>query len=205
MSKKESSVSKLTVEVDCGGSIGYIIVPPCDGPNESAYDHDTLSCSDFHGLEENMNHSEDDCTDIDNCDSEKKSYKLWNECKSEFEYKEKSSGRGKKFKISYGNKNGHPHTKYNDSDISIHINGHNGPILNLYRGDTYIFDIKGGKDRFIFTSSPVGGDKSLPVCDINMSVDGQVIVKIDNKFPKFFYYQDKKVQYAGGPVFVHEK
>lgn len=210
MSKKES-VSKLTVGVDCGGSVGYIIVPPCDCPNESAYDNQE-SCSDFFGLDENIDDQPDYIGSMqshhifDNQNNEReKSYKLWNECKSEFENdnKEKSSGRGKKFKVTYGDKNGHPHSKYNNSNVSIHVNGHNGPILNLYRGDTYIFDIKGGKDRFVFTSSPVGGEKSIPVCDLNVSVDGQVVVKIDDRFPRFFYYQDKKVQYAGGPVIVH--
>lgn len=120
-----------------------------------------------------------------------------------------SSGRGKKFVVSYGPKQGHPWAEYNSDDgDSIYINGKNGPVLHLYRGCTYFFCVEqcGSGHAFVLTNKPNGGrgSKIIPGGFEPVS-KGCVSLKVDKCTPRYFFYQDAFNSYEGGLVIVHDK
>jgi hypothetical protein len=124
------------------------------------------------------------------------------------------SGKGKKFVVTWGAKAGHPWEEYNGSDApSIHINGKNGPVLHLYRGGTYFFcveqEIAEGANpahRLVLTNSPAGGVGSRIIPGSFEPVGkGCVSFKVEDTTPRYFFYQDLDVTFAGGLVIVHDK
>jgi YHS domain-containing protein len=98
-------------------------------------------------------------------------------------------------------------------DLSVHINGKNGPVLHLYRGCTYFFcveqEIPEGQDpkhAFILTNSPAGGPDSRLIPGGFAPVSkGCVCFKVDKCTPRYFFYQESKNAFAGGLVIVHDK
>jgi len=121
-----------------------------------------------------------------------------------------TSGRGKKFIVSFGLKKSHPWEEYNSTNTSIHINGKNGPVLHLYRDSTYFFCLQqetaGDSHSFILTNSPAGGANARIVPGSFESLTkGVVAFKVDKLTPRYFYYQDAKNQFVGGLVIVHDK
>jgi len=113
----------------------------------------------------------------------------------------------KKFNIKFSDKKHHPWEHYNTTDNSIYINNKNGPLVHLYRNFTYIFNVESddSSNSFVLTSSPVGGPDSLP---INSSVPaiskGCFSLCIDNKIPRYLFYQSANYKYQGGIILVHD-
>ena len=142
-----------------------------------------------------------------------------NKCETESTKKEtestkkSSSGKGKKFIVSFKEKDGHPWTDYNNKYESIHINGKNGPVLHLYRDSVYFFcveqDLVEGEDAkhaFILTNSPIGGHNAKMIKGGFAPVSkGCVCFKVDEQTPRYFFYQDYKNESAGGTILVHDK
>lgn len=121
-----------------------------------------------------------------------------------------SSGRGKKFVVSYGSKEGHPWSEYNTEDSSIHINGKNGPVLHLYRDRTYFFCVEqknyNPDNRFVLTNKPDGGKGSKIITGGFEPVSkGCVSLKVDKFTPRYFFYQDANNSFKGGLVIVHDE
>lgn len=124
-----------------------------------------------------------------------------------------SSSKGKKFVVTFGSKEGHPWAEYNEGNLTVNINGKNGPVLHLYRGCTYFFcveqDIIEGEDpkhTFILTNSPAGGSNSRLILGGFAPVSkGCVCFKVDKYTPRYFFYQDAKNAFGGGLIIVHDK
>lgn len=125
-----------------------------------------------------------------------------------------SSSKGKKFVVTFGPKEGHQWSEYNEDSESVYINGKNGPVIHLYRGCTYFFcvDQAGGlecpeaKHCFVLTNSPLGGLGSRQVLNGFAPVSkGCVCFKVNKSTPRYFFYQDSKQSFEGGLVIVHDK
>jgi hypothetical protein len=124
-----------------------------------------------------------------------------------------SSGKGKKFIVSFKPKAGHPWEEYNHGASSVHVNGKNGPVLHLYRGCSYFFcveqNIKEGDEAphsFVLTNSPSGGPNSSIIVEGFVPVSkGCVCFKVSKSTPRYFFYQDAKLEHAGGLVIVHDE
>jgi hypothetical protein len=126
-----------------------------------------------------------------------------------------SSGKGKKFIVTWGCKDGHQWSEYNDDKDSIHVNGKNGPVLHLYRGCTYFFCVEQpgiteecpeANHCFVLTNSPVGGHSAKPIVGGFAPVSkGCVCFKVDKHTPRYFFYQCSKHEFEGGLVIVHDK
>jgi hypothetical protein len=123
------------------------------------------------------------------------------------------SSRGKKFLVSFGDKEGHPWSEYNQVNSSIYVNGKNGPVLHLYRGCNYFFVIdqkivvgKKPEHSFVLTTSPVGGKDSLIVQGgFDATANGTVKFQVDDDTPRYLFYQDGNVGFKGGLVIVHDQ
>lgn len=110
--------------------------------------------------------------------------------------------------FSLGPKTGHPLAKYNESDKSLYVNGRNGLMLYLRRGETYYLKVEQDlttpyKDRFclVITDNPSGGDKST-IMGFTPITTGVGSLTIDQNAPRLFYYQDASRRNAGGPIYV---
>lgn len=90
------------------------------------------------------------------------------------------------------------------SNMGYVIDGVNGPILELIRGESYEFHIDSPGHPFYFTSDPVGGmgpADSLSLISQNLVTDkGSWSITIDDTFPYNFYYQCQAHPRMGGPV-----
>lgn len=116
-----------------------------------------------------------------------------------------NSSRSRKFTITFGSKTNHQWAKYNQSNKSISINGRNGPVLHLYRGNTYYFCIEEGDDTFFLTDSPAGGFGSKPISGGFAPLSkGCVCFKVDKHTPRYFYYQSSINMFGGGLIIVHD-
>jgi hypothetical protein len=122
--------------------------------------------------------------------------------------KESSSKKGKRFIFTFGPKSGHAWNEYNKETESIYVNGHNGPVLHLYRGLTYFFCIeqKESDNTLVLTNSPVGGAGSKIIHGgFDPISRGCACVKVDAETPRYFYYQSSKNQFQGGLIIVHNQ
>jgi hypothetical protein len=163
-----------------------------------------------------------ECPNFDDIayDQKKKCRDLITPCKKDHEKdscqkKEIStqSGKGKKFIISFKSKKGHPWSEYNKDNLSVHINGKNGPIIHLYRGCTYFFCVEqcGDENRdpehaFVLTNSPAGGCDSRIIPEGFAPISkGCVCFKVTKYTPRYFFYQDSKNEFAGGLVIIHDE
>ena len=116
--------------------------------------------------------------------------------------------KGKKFTVTIGSKVGHQWSRYNPNESSYHINGKNGPVLHLYRGQTYFFDIQqeDSEHSFVLTNKPDGGEGSLLIANsFAPTSNGVVSFNVDESTPRFFFYQSINERYMGGLVIVHEE
>lgn len=128
-------------------------------------------------------------------------------------YSDSSSGRGKKFIVTFGNKEEHPWAEYNNNSDSIYVNGKNGPVLHLYRDCSYFFCVEQNlsendvpRHAFVLTNSPKGGPKSKIIPNGFAPISkGCVCFKVDKCTPRYFYYQCSKKKLEGGLVIVHDK
>lgn len=122
------------------------------------------------------------------------------------------SSRGKKFIVSFKEKDCHQWSKYNETNTSIYINGKNGPVLHLYRGNTYFFCVENCGDSssdpenfFFLTDSPCGGEGSKPVKGGFAPIyKGCVSFKVEKCTPRYFFYQSCRESFQGGLVIVHD-
>ena len=162
---------------------------------------------------------EDDCNSCDNCNDcdkcDKKREKL-SKCHPLHDLQDSSEScddnkksKCRKFIFDFACKDGHPWACYNKGSKSIHVNGHNGPVLKLRKGFTYYFCAKSADHDghgLILTDSPAGG------CDAKRLKDsfkpcnkGTVVYKVDDDTPKYFFYQDVKNEFAGGLAMVSDE
>lgn len=160
------------------------------------------SCPDFSSLCEDTSKS---CASISECSKSKKPYK-----------KPHNGASGKKFDVTFGDKNGHHLGSYNNGRHSIHINGKNGPTLHLYRGKTYYFDVKQhgatncmtAEHCFVLTQSPVGNYHGIPPVPLPNSfqptASGTVSYRVTEQTPNYFFYQCSKHAFEGGLCLVHD-
>jgi len=161
--------------------------------------------------------SESSCPD---CDKNKKSLPVVKSVKKNKKAvdsvtkPEVSSGRGKKFMVSFGSKQGHSWNEYNEGSTSVYINGKNGPVLHLYRDSTYFFcveqdTVEGDNveaNTFLLTNSPEGGPESALILNSFAPVSkGVVCLKVTDTTPRYFFYQNGKGKMQGGLVIVHDK
>lgn len=117
----------------------------------------------------------------------------------------------KTFVITYGPKKNHPYSEYNNGTESIYVNGKNGAIVHMYRGETYKFvvkqDIKEGQEitkGFLLTTSPEGGPNSKIVKSAFPSIAlGSFYFTATEDTHKFFFYNDIYNTHLGGLVLVH--
>jgi len=160
--------------------------------------------------------SSSSCDKKDSCQSDKTEFfssSKKNSYKSNKKESGSSSGKGKKFVVTFRPKEGHQWAEYNVGNLSVHINGKNGPVIHIYRECTYFFcveqDIIEGEDpkhALILTNSPAGGPDSRIITGGFTPVSkGCVCFKVDKSTPRYFFYQDSKNAFAGGLVIVHDK
>ena len=129
--------------------------------------------------------------------------------------KKNHHGDGKKVKnipVTFKSKLGHPWEKYNTGLDSIHLKGKNGPVIHMFEGVKYNFDViqdvipgTEAKHLFILTDSPSGGPNSTILPGFDPVVSGKTTFIPNHSTPKFFFYQDFRDQYAGGIVIYHRK
>ena len=123
--------------------------------------------------------------------------------------------KGKKFVVTFGHKQGHYWANFNRQGESIYVNGKNGPVLHLFRGVKYVFQVEqhlipGAEAPHLFylTNSPMGGKHGLD-CLVPGSFEplahGKAYFQVTQETPRYFYYQDARQYYAGGLVIVHEQ
>ena len=119
--------------------------------------------------------------------------------------KKHSKSKSKRFVVSFGKKHGHPWSDYNHCGEAIVINGKSGPHLHLYRGVTYYFVVNGsGQNALILTASPCGGPGSKPIANSFAPLSkGVAVFKVDEKTPRYFFYQNTAAACQGGCVIVH--
>lgn len=129
--------------------------------------------------------------------------------------------KGKEYNVKFQSKRGHPwEHRIVDSNQAIAIDGVLGKELHLTRGHVYKFNVSqsllGSKLSFYFTADvqggPVGQAADSPTYDpvklpgtFEPVSSGTVFLRIDDSFPKLFYYQCREQRCMGGLVFVHDK
>lgn len=120
--------------------------------------------------------------------------------------------KGKKFVVTFGPKEGSQWADYNTGNESIYVNSKNGPILHLYRGNTYFFCVEQGNTggvrqySLILSDSPAGGPGSHLIHNSFAPLaHGCGTFKIDAKTPRYFYYQTNTQAFMGGLVIVHDR
>lgn len=126
--------------------------------------------------------------------------------------------RGRIFEITICEKEKHPN--YNRITDSLHgfcVNGVPGKVLNLRRGNTYIFKLNCQVNNYSFflTSDVAGGPRGncipesycpQPLLGTNILNNGnQMSVTIDNTFPSTFYYHCPEYQFMGATCQVHDQ
>ena len=124
------------------------------------------------------------------------------------------SEREKMLIFSFLPKQGHQWAHYNNGAESIHVNGKNGPVngpvLHLYMDRSYIISVDQDVSQpeadhyLVFTDNPMGGPGSRIIHGgFDPIARGSVRLTIDERTPKYFYYQCTRYSYAGGLVIVH--
>ena len=84
------------------------------------------------------------------------------------------------------------------------INGKNGVVLNLYRGYKYRFEIESCHGHsFFVTTSPCGGLEAVSAGRVAPVSSGHFELDVDDRTPRFLYYQDGKHCCLGGLIVVH--
>ncbi len=133
--------------------------------------------------------------------------------------------KGRVYNVAFVPKAGHPQVNriWDSSEcISIDANDGNGykkgRDLHLTMGNTYRFNItevSTDGNTFYFTADSQGGvaGKSDPTSFVPVKLagtpdaisSGYMTIKIDESYPKSFYYQSSKHSCLGGNVFIHSK
>jgi len=129
----------------------------------------------------------------------------------------------KTFTVTLENKAGHPNQHRIIGSKGFAIDGKKGCILHLRRGRCYYFNIKqkpnanGTYDHLFYITRDVqGGGRCGTAANPNWSparlagtppptANGTFCINVDEKFPKYSYYQDANNCMLGGMIMVHEK
>jgi hypothetical protein len=119
--------------------------------------------------------------------------------------------KAKKFIVTFGDKSKHPWNEYNKGSSSIYVNGKPGPLIHLYRGFTYYFDIQQSakahpEHSLIFTNSPIGGPSARSII-VNLKPEsrGRIGFTVTDEFPRIFFYQDTVNEMSGGMIMVNDQ
>lgn len=114
--------------------------------------------------------------------------------------------KGRKFVVTFGSKHGHQWSAYNPGQDCVIVNGKIGPVLHVYRGNSYFFEIIQNRTnhKFILTGSPIGKNCKPIDGSFEPVSKGCVFFKVCKTTPKYFYYQLTDESFAGGLVIVHD-
>lgn len=122
-----------------------------------------------------------------------------------------ATARGKtmKFTITFGKKGTHQWADYMTKDEAMYVNGKIGPVLHLYRGETYYFTVeqenKKAEHMFVLTMKPGAGSGSRPVeGSFTPIAQGTICYKPDQRTPRIMFYGCSKDAYVGGMIMVHD-
>jgi hypothetical protein len=146
---------------------------------------------------------------LQNKNQDKESFDIMNIVRNNILEKEKNI---KKFNVSVGDKQGHKYSKLIDGKKSFYINGKNGPMVHLYRNNSYVFSLdpeilKNENYKFTFIENPmkVSGKPNMKINNVTESKDGSYLtLDVTKDTPRYFYYQCLNHNLIGGIVVVHD-
>ena len=77
------------------------------------------------------------------------------------------------------------------------------PLVYLYRGNTYVFNVNNTSNTFYIKTAPeLGSNASYVGASGNGTKNGQVILVVDENTPSVLFYQSAESQEAGGRIVV---
>jgi len=108
-----------------------------------------------------------------------------------------------RFEVKMGSKQGHKYAKDIKGDSSIYVNGKNGPLVHLFKGNEYVFECSMNGKKLILSEVPMG--KMIREVDGVKRQGDSVMIKVTDKTPRYFYYRTPENDLLGGLIIVHDR